>query len=245
MEGLGWTIGEISHKEAFTYKQDLGLITMYIIIIGCGRMGSELAIMLSDEGHDVVVIDKDARAFQRLGPAFNGMMMTGNGFNCDVLEKAGIKEAHALAAVTDEDNTNIIAVQIAKQIYHVPNAMARVYDPKKAATYKHLGLEIISSTTVIARMFRDRFLETRIEDYLSPHQDRVELYTVDVTGPLVGKKVKDLSRPGIFNTISVNTKGRMTLPTPEYQFIEGDIIFGVGLVEGREEIQKLLGSKKE
>ena len=218
---------------------------MYIIIIGCGRMGSELAIMLSDEGHDIVIIDKDSHAFQRLGPAFNGLRMTGNGFDCDVLEKAGIKEAHALAAVTDEDNTNIIAVQIAKQIYGVPNAMARVYDPKKAATYKDLGLEIISSTAVIARMFRDRFLESWIQDYMSPHQDRVELYRVEIKGALIGKKIKDFNRPGLFIPISVITKGRMTLPARDYEFMEDDTILGIGLKEGREEIQKLLGMKKE
>lgn len=213
---------------------------MYILIIGCGRMGSELAIMLSDEGHDVVVIDKDSQAFSRLGPAFNGMTVTGNGFNCEVLESAGIQQAHALAAVTDEDNINIIAVQIAKQIYHVPNAMARVYDPRKAATYNHLGLEIISSTTVIARMFRDRFLERSIEEHLAPYQDRVELYTMEVKGALVGKRIKDINRSGLFSVFLVNTKGRMTLPSSDDVLMDKDTIMGVGLVEKKEEIHKLL-----
>ena len=218
---------------------------MYILIIGCGRMGSELAIMLSDEGHDVVVIDKSSKAFHRLGPAFNGMTITGNGFNCDVLESAGIQQAHALAAVTDEDNTNIIAVQIAMQIYHVPNAMARVYDPKKAATYNHLGLEIISSTAVIARMFRDRFLERRIEKYLAPQQDRIELYNLEVKGSLVGKKIKDLNRSGLFSVFLINTKGRMTLPSSDDILMDNDTILGVGLVEKKDEIHELLWGKSQ
>lgn len=212
---------------------------MYVLIIGCGRMGSELAIMLSDEGHDVVVIDKNEASFQRLGPGFNGMTITGNGFDCLVLESAGIKQAHALAAITDDDNTNIISIQIAKQIYNVRSAMARVYDPKKAATYNQLGLEIISSTAVIARMFRDRFIENRIQKYLFPQQDRVELYTIEVKGPLIGKLVKDLNHPGLFTLITVNTKGRAILPLSDYALMEGDTFMGVGLVEKREEIHKI------
>lgn len=214
---------------------------MYVLIIGCGRMGSELAIMLSDEGHDVVVIDKNEASFQRLGSGFNGMTVSGNGFDCQVLESAGIKQAHALAAVTDEDNTNIISVQIAKQIYNVSSAMARVYDPKKAVTYNQLGLEIISSTAVIARMFRDRFLENRIQKYLFPQQDRVELYTIEVKGSLVGKVVKDINQPGIFTLITVTTKGRAILPSSDYALMDGDTFMGIGLVEKREEIHKLFG----
>jgi trk system potassium uptake protein TrkA len=201
--------------------------------------------MLSDEGHDIVVIDKNVASFRRLGPAFNGMTITGNGFNCEVLESAGIKEANALVALTNEDNTNIISVQIAKQIYNISNAMARVYDPKKAATYNHLGLEIISSTAVIARMFRDRLLESKIQKCLTPHQGRVELYTLDVKGSLVGKIVKDLNHPGLFTMITVNTKGRVTLPLSDYALMDGDSFIGVGLVEGREEIHKLLWGGKE
>jgi len=218
---------------------------MYTLIVGCGRMGSELAIMLAGEGHDVVVIDKHTQAFRRLGPAFNGMTIAGNGFNCEVLEGAGIKQANALAAVTNEDNTNIIAVQIAKQIYNVPMAVARVYDPKKAATYNSLGLEIISSTMTIARMIRDRFLESRVEEFMTPHQDRIELHTIEVKGSLVGMAARDLNRPGLFTVITVHTKGRMTLPLPDYALEEGDKVTGVGLVEGRDAIHNLLWGKGE
>lgn len=213
---------------------------MYIIIIGCGRMGSDLAHILSDEGHNVVLIDQKPESFQKLGPSFNGMTITGNGFDCDVLENAGIKEADALAAVTDDDNTNIIAVQIARQIYNVPNAMARVYDPKKAATYNQLGLEIVNTTTVIARIFRDRFVYRRIEKQLSAHKDLIELYTIEVKEGLIGKKVADINSPGLFCVMTINIRGYMTLPLPDYALAEGDLIMGVGLVERREEIHTLL-----
>lgn len=213
---------------------------MYFLIIGCGRLGAELAFMLSEEGHDVVIIDKDNKAFNRLGSSFNGMTITGNGFDCEVLENAGIKQADALAAVTDEDNTNIIAVQIAKQIYNVPNVMARVYDPKKANTYNKLGLEIIGSTTVLARMFRDRFIENNIEKTITPYQGRIELYNIEVKRPLAGKLVKDLHAPGLFILFMVNTNGQMILPLPDYALMEGDKIIGVGTVKGREKIHNML-----
>ncbi|MGA1840232.1 MAG: potassium channel family protein [bacterium] len=213
---------------------------MYFLIIGCGRLGAELAFKLSDEGHDVVVIDKDNKAFNRLGSSFNGMTITGNGFDCEVLENAGIKQADALAAVTNEDNTNIIAVQIAKQIYQVPNVLARVYDPKKANTYNKLGLEIIGSTTVLARMFRDRFIENNIEKTIAPYHGRIELYNLEVKRPLAGKLVKDLNEPGLFILFMVITKGQMILPLPDYALMEGDKIIGVGTVEGREKIHAML-----
>ncbi len=214
---------------------------MYILIIGCGRLGSELAVMLADEGHDVVVIDSRQQAFQRLGHTFNGMVVLGNGFNCEVLEEAGIKQAQAVAAVTDEDNINIITVQIAKQIYNVPIAIARIYDPKKANTYNQLGLDIVSSTTVIARMFRDRFIELRLEKSFESYGNRVEIYKRIVKGHLAGQKVQEISHPGLFTLITLDRKGRIILPKPDDVLTEGDIIMGVGLVESRERIENMLG----
>lgn len=212
---------------------------MYIIIIGCGRLGSELAFMLSEEGHDVVVIDKNSQSFARLGSAFNGITITGNGFNCEILEDAGIKKADSLLAVTDEDNTNIIAVQIAKQVYNIQNVMARVYDPKRANTYNKLGLDIISSTTVFARVLRDQLIKNNIEKAISPYQGRIALYTFEVEETLAGKMVKDINKPGIFILSMIETKGQMILPHPDYPLTEGDKITGIGTVEGREEIQKM------
>lgn len=88
---------------------------MYVIIIGCGRVGSELAKLLSNEGHDVVVIDKENSSFERLG-AFNGVTLTGNGFDLDLLKQVGAGKADAFCAVTNGDNTNLISAQVAKDI---------------------------------------------------------------------------------------------------------------------------------
>lgn len=213
---------------------------MYILVVGCGRLGSELAKVLADEGHDVVVIDSKQEAFRRLGHTFNGMVEAGNGFNCEVLEDAGIKEANAVAAVTDDDNINIIVVQIAKEIYNVPITLARVYDPEKAKTYSQLGIDIISTTTVITRLFRDRLIEGELEKHLKAYRNRVEIHKVEVHGALAGKTIRGISQPGLFSVISIIRKDQLSLPMPEDSLMEGDVLVCLGSFEGRDKIMNIL-----
>jgi trk/ktr system potassium uptake protein len=127
---------------------------MHVIIVGCGRVGSQLAQILSSEGHNVVIIDKKSTAFKRLGPDFNGISITGIGFDPDILKRAGVERADALAAVTNGDNSNIMVSQIAKKIYNIPRVITRIYDPLRADIYKKFGLNTISTTTIVAQIFR-------------------------------------------------------------------------------------------
>ena len=115
---------------------------MYVIIVGCGRVGAELAKLLVNEGHNVVVVDKSPASFDRLGGAFNGLTLVGNGFDLDLLKQAGIENADAFCSVTNGDNTNLISAQVAKKIFKVPKVIARVYDPQRAHIYAALGLDI-------------------------------------------------------------------------------------------------------
>ena len=128
---------------------------MKIVILGCGRVGSTLATMLDRAGHTVSVIDYSAESFQRLHPDFGGTTIVGNGVDEEVLVRAGIKEADAFAAVTNGDNRNIMASQIAKEIFKVKKVICRIYDPIREETYHELGLETISPTKVGAQMFFD------------------------------------------------------------------------------------------
>jgi len=132
---------------------------MYVVIVGCGRVGAELAKLLSAEGHDVVVIDKTQEAFKRLGDTFNGLTMTGNGFDLALLKQVGIEKADAFCAVTDGDNTNLISAQVAKKIFNVPKVFARVYDPQRAHIYAALGLDIISGTLLLSASSGTRLLK--------------------------------------------------------------------------------------
>ncbi len=132
---------------------------MHIIIVGCGRWGSELAKLLSREKHDVVVIDKNPKSFSRLGPDFNGLTVTGVGFDVETLEKAGIEKADVLASVTNGDNSNIMIAQIAQKIYKVPKVLVRIFDPARAYLYRKFGLDTICSTTIGANLVKNIILE--------------------------------------------------------------------------------------
>ncbi|MFH1826404.1 MAG: TrkA family potassium uptake protein [bacterium] len=149
---------------------------MHIIIVGCGRVGAQLAQILSAEGHNVVIIDKNAQSFKRLGPDFNGITIQGIGFDPEILKRAGIERADAFAAVTNGDNSNIMASEIAKKIYNVPQVLTRIYDPLRADIYKKFGLNTISTTTIVAQIFKSALLKESSQMCFSIGEDlgRVE-----------------------------------------------------------------------
>ncbi len=125
---------------------------MKIVILGCGRVGSTLATQLDKAGHTVTVIDNSNDAFIRLEPAFRGEKVVGNGIEQQVLKRAGIETADAFAAVTNGDNRNIMASQIAKDIFQVKRVICRIYDPVRQRIYNELGLETICPTVIGAEM---------------------------------------------------------------------------------------------
>ncbi len=142
---------------------------MRIVILGCGRVGSILASALSRAGHEVAIIDKKAEAFSRLEPGYTGERIIGLGIDEETLRRAGIDRAEAFVAVTNGDNTNVMAGQIALHKFRVPRVIARLYDPIRAETYRHFGLEIICSSILGAGAIHDLLLkqpQKRIEDYL-------------------------------------------------------------------------------
>ncbi|MBA7601268.1 hypothetical protein ES703_08335 [subsurface metagenome] len=129
---------------------------MKVVIMGCGRVGAQLAGLLDTDGHSVTVLDTDAYSFRRLPPTFSGTALIGNGLNEEVLKKAGIEETDAFVAVTQGDNRNVMASQIAKHIFNVPKVVCRIYDPLRQELYNTLGLEAFSPTTIFAQMLREK-----------------------------------------------------------------------------------------
>lgn len=130
---------------------------MNIVILGCGRVGSTLASMLSDSGHDVTVIDQDGDAFRRLNEkTFHGQTVVGDGTDEDVLRRAGLESADAFVAVTNGDNRNIMAAQVAQHIFQTENVVCRIYDQKREEIYRKLGLVSVSPTTLGAQMIMDQ-----------------------------------------------------------------------------------------
>jgi trk system potassium uptake protein TrkA len=126
---------------------------VFVIIMGCGRVGARVANLLESDGHEVLILDTNPAAFNRLGPDFRGTTMVGNGIDSDVLRRAGIERADAFAACTQGDNRNIMASQIAREIFRVPKVVTRIYDPIRKETYNTLGLEAISPTIIGAAHF--------------------------------------------------------------------------------------------
>lgn len=210
---------------------------MYVIIIGCGRVGAELAKLLSGEGHDVVVIDRSRDSFSRLGDSFNGLTMVGNGFDLALLKQVGIEKADALCAVTNGDNTNLISAQVAKKIFRVPKVLARVYDPQRAHIYSALGLDIISGTMLFSAMLRDKIIESRFSSYLIESKD-LGVIEIEVKDSLVGKTIQDINIPGDFLVVALRRMQGVIIPEPKTVLKNKDILMGVVKVSSLKEVRE-------
>jgi trk system potassium uptake protein TrkA len=129
---------------------------MKVVIMGCGRVGSRLAGLLDIEGHSVTILDIDAYSFRRLPTEFSGTALVGNGTDEESLKKAGIEDADAFLALTQGDNRNLMASQIAKNIFKVPRVLCRTYDPLRRELFSSLGIETFSPTTIFAQMLKEK-----------------------------------------------------------------------------------------
>jgi trk system potassium uptake protein TrkA len=134
---------------------------MKVVIMGCGRVGGRLAGLLDTEGHEVAILDLEDYSFRRLPPEFKGTALVGNGTDEDALKKAGIEKADAFIALTQGDNRNIMACQIAKHIFNVPRVLCRTYDPLRQELFGSLGIETFSPTTIFAQMVKEKLLEEK------------------------------------------------------------------------------------
>jgi len=129
---------------------------MKIVIMGCGRVGAQIASLLEQDGHEITVLDIDAYSFRRLPPDFSGTALLGNGMDEEVLRRAGIEDADVFVAMTQGDNRNVMAAQIAKHIFNVPRVISRIYDPLRQEMYDTLGIEAFSPTTIFAELVKEK-----------------------------------------------------------------------------------------
>ena len=129
---------------------------MKIIIMGCGRVGARLAGLLDAEGHSITVLDTDSYSFRRLPTGFKGKALVGNGIDEEALKRAGIQQVDAFVAVTQGDNRNIMAAQMAKHIFGVKRVICRIYDPLRQELYQSLGVESISPTSIFADLLKEK-----------------------------------------------------------------------------------------
>ena len=195
---------------------------MNVIVVGCGRVGSQLATLLSVDGHNVTVIDKDSESFRRLGTTFNGVTIRGLGFDKDVLEEAGIHECDAFAAVTNLDNTNLMAAEVARKIFNVPHVVARLYNPQRERTYQQLDLDYVCGTTLVA----ENLLE-KIQSGHGHHVDSfgdVEIVIFKLRADMAGKRVKDMFIEGQVLPAIIARGNRTFIPSLDTEFLVGDVV---------------------
>ncbi|WP_063050136.1 potassium channel family protein [Nocardia arthritidis] len=198
---------------------------MYVVIMGCGRVGSSLAQALVRVGHEVTVIDRDSSSFLRLGSDFPGEQVTGVGFDRDVLIKAGIERANAFAAVSSGDNSNIISARVAREMFGVERVVARIYDAKRAAVYERLGIPTIATVPWTT----DRFLRALIGD-TGTTTWRDPTGTVAVTQLTLheewyGRTVRDLEQTIAARVAFIIRFGQALLPDSKTIIQADDIVY--------------------
>ena len=214
---------------------------MKIIIMGCGRVGEQAARLMVGEGHQVTVIDQDANALDRLGPDFKGNKVQGVGFDRLVLESAGIEQADAFAATSSSDNANIIAARIARNVFHVPHVIARLYDPRRAEIYRRLGLVTISSTTWGAERICELIMHAELDPVFTFGSGEVSLVAVEVPPQLVGRLVRDLAVPGEIMVVNITRQGKALIPLSGTDFREDDLLHLAVTAEAMKRVKSLLG----
>lgn len=210
---------------------------MKIVILGCGRVGARLAVMMEEDGHDVSVIDADPVALSHLPENFNGQVVLGTGIDVDVLKSAGIGHADAFAAVTNFDNTNIMACQVSKEIFGVKKVLARIYDPGREGLYHQLGLETICPTTLLSTAAHDILL-TPESAGTGPLRVDTTRDVVAVANALAGHNAAfdsdhDHQAPGANAPIVNHEAAPTTVPAPGQPYGAGGA--GNGSVNGQQQ----------
>ncbi len=197
---------------------------MHVIVVGCGRVGSELATRLSLEGHSIAIIDKHPAAFRRLTDKFTGRTVEGLGFDREHLELADIKKADALAAVTSGDNSNILTARIAKETYQVAKVVARIYDPRRAEIYQRLGIQTVATVTWTTDQAMRRLLDKSAHPDWTDPNGHVVLVERSIPPHLAGKKLNRLESIEGVKPVLI-TRGTSTrLYRSELVGQEGDIM---------------------
>ena len=196
---------------------------MNVVIMGCGRVGAELTVQLAKAGHKVAIVDKRAEAFDRLPPGFEAQKVVGVGYDRDVLEEAGIKEAEAFVAVSNGDNSNILSARVAREHYHVPRVVARIYDPKRAEIYERLDIPTIATVRWAAKQVLMMMFHPREELKESLAGGEIFRMRVEVPQHLIGKSVSNLAEEGKVLVAAVDRGGKGFIPDSGSTFRNGDV----------------------
>ncbi len=202
---------------------------MHIVIMGCGRVGSSLARILDLRGHSVAVIDRDEASFRRLGPDFKGLQVLGVGFDRNTMIEAKVTEAHAFAAVSSGDNSNIIAARVAREQFGVETVVARIYDPKRAQVYERLGIPTVATVPwTTDRLLRAVLPDGLVSEWRDP-SGTVLVAQVPYDRKWLGEPLSRLEGALGMRTAFIVRFGTGLLPDVQTVIQEGDLIYATVL----------------
>ena len=205
---------------------------MHVVIMGCGRVGSQLTVELSQAGHDVAIIDKQPSAFEKLPPGFEAKTIVGLGFDRDALEEAGIKEADAFVAVSSGDNSNIVSARVALEHYHVPRVIARIYDPRRAEIYERLNIPTVATTKWGVQQIQLMLFHDRQEIRETLGGGDLLRMRVPVPEHLVGKPVNGINVEGQILVVGVSRGGTGFIPRSDSTMQAGDYLIVILAKDG-------------
>jgi trk system potassium uptake protein TrkA len=197
---------------------------VHFVIMGCGRVGSTLALSLESQGHDVAVIDQNSSAFRRLGTTFEGKRVTGIGFDRDTLAEAGVESAYAFAAVSNGDNSNILAARVARETFGVEHVVARIYDPGRAEVYQRLGIPTVATVRWTAdQMLRRLLPQGSVPEHTDP-SGRVVLAEVPLHHSWIGRPLTEIEEVADARVAFLTRLGEGVVPHKDTVYQDGDLV---------------------
>lgn len=218
---------------------------MNIVVVGCGRMGSELAYRLYQRGHDVAVVDLNESAFDALPSDFTGRIVEGDAMNSDVLHRAGITDCQALAAVTSSDATNLVIAQIARKKFDITHVVARNFDPRYRKLFEISNLQGVCATNWAAQRLEEMLYHSEVHAVFSAGNGEVQIYELEISPVWNGKGLGELIDCSECLPVAITRAGKSFLPTKIFPLATGDIVHFSATMEGVEVLRAKPGVWEE
>jgi len=213
---------------------------MRIVIAGCGRVGSDLALSLAAAGHDVSVIEDRPGMFKALGSTFNGTVHSGRAIDIRLLREAGVEFADAFVAVTNSDNTNVMSAQLAKQVFGVPRTLARLDQPGRAESYRALDIDYVAGAKLTANVIFQRIVEAEFAYHVTFTGGDVEIVEMTLAAAADGLKVGKFEVDEELRVAAVRRGGRTVIPDRDFKLRDGDLVVAAARSGARARVHKYL-----
>lgn len=210
---------------------------MKIIVIGCGRIGVELACRLNKAGADVAIVDNVIASFANLPADYEGLTVEGEALNLDVLLRAGIDQADGLATVTNCDALNAVVAHIAKEVYQIPHVVVRNFNPRWRPVHEAFNHQVVSSTSWGAQRMEEMLYHEEVRSIFSAGNGEVEIYEIIVPNNWEGRSIHDCITSEDCIPLSVTRAGRAVLPSTDTILEGGDMIHFSATMEGAQSIK--------